>query len=970
MRWLAVTGLAATLPSERYDMADAPTMYLLDTHALIYQMFHAVPPMTAPDGRATNAVFGIVRDVLNILDEVRPTYLISAFDLPGPTFRNKLYDEYKAHRPEPPVDLAAQVPLVQEVLEAMNVACLSVPGFEADDVMATVATAAAARGIQVSLCTSDKDCRQVISDRVRMYNLRKKTVLDAAALYADWGVTPTQVVDFQSLVGDSVDNVPGVAGIGEKTAAKLLQEYGTLDNLVKHAEEIKQKKLKENLLAAIHSGDLERSRTLVRLVTDVPLDMNWDEWRVKPWDGPKLLPLFEQLGFRSYSNRVRSSMKSVGKAKNNALLEAIGVVAPASKSGMTQGDLFAGTPEDVTPAEFPFAEQPPAPPRPEWIATYTAIDTPEKWSVFLEQLRAQPRFSFDLETTGLDPLRSQIVGFAFCWKSGEAYYVPVRGPKDDAVLDPTMVLNDLRPLFESPTIQKVNQNIKFDRIALGAAGIALQGVAGDSMIAHYLLHAGERTHNLDELSEKFLLHENITIESLIGKGKHQKSMADVPVAKVCAYAAEDADVAWRLTEMFEPQLAPEGLRKIYDEIEVPLISVLGDMETTGVRLDVPFLKRLSSQMAERLAEVETQIYQMAGKEFNIASLKQLRDVLYVDLNLPILRRTGLSNEPSTDQDTLEKLAALGHAVPKALMEHRQISKLKGTYVDALPELVNPDTGRLHTSFNQTVAATGRLSSSDPNLQNVPTRTDMGREIRQAFLPREGWTLIAADYSQIELRMLAHFSGDANLRTAYEQNQDVHTQVAGEIFGVGAEQVTSDMRRVAKTVNFGVIYGMSAFGLAERLGLSRKDAERFIDQYFAKYPKVLSYQDALLAKARRDGHVTSILGRKRKFDQNSIRAKTSYKGRNQAEREAINMEIQASAADLIKLAMLNIDRRLQVEGKQAKMLLTVHDELVFEAPPEEVDEVSSLVRQEMVGAMKLNVPLEVDVATGPNWLDVE
>jgi DNA polymerase-1 len=532
------------------------------------------------------------------------------------------------------------------------------------------------------------------------------------------------------------------------------------------------------------------------------------------------------------------------------------------------------------------------------------------------------------------------------------------------------VLKDLKPILEDPAVRKVNQNIKYDQIVLHAAGVELKGVAGDSMVAHYLLHSGERTHNLDELTRKYLGHENVSITELIGKGKNQKTMAEVPTAQVCAYAAEDADAAWRLTNLLEAELDKTPLRKVYDEVEVPLIEVLADLEATGIRLDVPFLVKLSKTMTDRLAGLEKRIHELAGKEFNIASLKQLREVLYQDLKLPVLKRTDLSNEPSTDQETLEKLAALGHAVPKTIIEHRQISKLKGTYVDALPALVNPDTGRLHTSFNQTVAATGRLSSSDPNLQNIPARSDMGREIRQAFLPKDGWVLITADYSQIELRLLAHFTGDPALRAAYADGHDIHAQVAGQIFNVDSTAVTDNQRRVAKTVNFGVLYGMSAFGLAERLGIDRKEAEKFIDQYFARYPKVQIYQDNLLKKARQDGYVTSILGRRRKFDPTAIRAQTSYHGRNQAEREAINMEIQASAADMIKLAMLNVHRRLKSEKRQAKMLLTVHDELVFEAPPKEVKAVAKLVREEMVGAMKLEVPVEVEVAAGKNWLEVE
>lgn len=951
-------------------MADSPaTLYLIDSHALIYQMFHAIPPMSAPDGRPVNAVFGVTRDLINISEDIRPTYLLSTFDTPEPTFRNELDPEYKAHREPPPPDLCMQIPIVHAVLEAMNLPILAIPGWEADDIMATVATAAAARGVEVTLCTSDKDCRQLIGDRVKMLNMRKKTVLDRAALLADWGVAPEQVVDFQTLVGDSVDNIKGVLGVGEKTAAKLLQQYGTIENLAKHVEEIKQPKLKENLKKFFSNGEFEKCRKLVRLETHVPMKLDWENWHRHPWDGPKLLAMFEELGFRGFAAKVRSTMKATGQAKNAELLAAIGATPQAQPLAAAQGDLFAGTPDDVTVDEFPFGASAPAKP-PEWKSDYQLIDSPAKWNEFLKQLKKQKRFAIDLETTGLDPLRSDIVGYAFCWEETKGWYVAVRGPSECPKLDPDMVVKDLKPILENPKVQKINQNIKYDQIVLRAAGVELKGVAGDSMVAHYLLHSGERSHNLDELARRYLSHENISITELIGKGKNQKTMAEVPTDKVCAYAAEDADVAWRLTNILEAELDKTGLRCVYDTLEVPLIEVLADLESTGIRLDVLFLQRLSKDMTNLLAGLEKEIHDLAGKEFNIASLKQLREVLFKDLKLPILKRTDLGNEPSTDQETLEKLAALGHAVPKKIIEHRQVSKLKGTYVDALPAIVNPNTGRLHTSFNQTVAATGRLSSSDPNLQNIPARSDMGREIRQAFLPKDGWVLITADYSQIELRLLAHFAGDEALRAAFAQRRDIHTEVATQIFNVKPADVTANQRRVAKTVNFGILYGMSAFGLAERLGIDRKEAERFIDQYFARYPKVLSYQDALLKRARKDGYVASLYGRRRKFDPSAIRANTSYQGRNQAEREAINMEIQSSAADLIKLAMLNVYRRLNAEKRQAKMLLSVHDELVFEAPPNEVPNVAKLVREEMIGAMKLEVPLDVEIALGKNWLEVE
>jgi DNA polymerase-1 len=598
------------------------------------------------------------------------------------------------------------------------------------------------------------------------------------------------------------------------------------------------------------------------------------------------------------------------------------------------------------------------------------VDNPEAFAAFLKELKRQTRVTFDLETTSLDPLRGEIVGYAFCWKPAEAYYLAVRGPEEDPKLDPDATLEALKPVFEDPKVAFVNQNIKYDLLVLRAAGCGVANVAGDPMVAHYLLHAGERSHNLDELARTYLGHENIPISDLIGKGKKQITMAQVRTEKVKDYAAEDADVACRLAGLLEPELEQAGLRKLYDEVEIPLIRVLAELEYNGVRLDVPFLQKLSKEMDAQLAGIEKEIHAAAGRAFNIGSPKQLAEVLFDEQKLPVQKRTDTTGKPSTDAESLEKLAALGHPLPRKIVEYRQVAKLKGTYVDALPALVNPRTGRVHTSFNQTVAATGRLSSSDPNLQNIPARTDQGKQIRQAFVPPAGWKILTADYSQVELRLLAHFTKDEALVRAFAEDADIHARVAAQIFKVPEAGVTSAQRRVAKTVNFGVIYGMSGTGLAVRLGISRKEADTFIDEYFARFPRVLEYQQNLLAGCHRTGYVGTLLGRRRRFDRDAIRPHSSYHGRNTAEREAINMEVQGSAADLMKLAMLGVYRRLN-EGKfAAKMLLTVHDELVFEVPPAEVGAVAAMVREEMTGAMTLDVPLKVDVAAGPNWLEVE
>jgi DNA polymerase-1 len=964
-------------PTPATALPPTGTLYVLDAHGMIFQMFHGVGPMTAPDGRPTNAVFGVTRAIMDLYDH-GADYLIAAFDRKGPTFRDELFQDYKAHRQPPPDDLLVQEPMIEQVLEAMRIPMLGVPGFEADDVMATLSVEGAARGLNVFICTSDKDCRQLLGDKVKILNLRKGETLEAAGLPAVWGVTPGQVVDFQALVGDATDGVPGVPGVGPKTAAKWLQQYGTLDNLVKHADEVGGPKLQEALKTSVANGKLELSRTLVRLDTRVPLQFDWDGWRRRDWDGQRLLELFQEFGFRGFANKVRATLSSSGARRNAELLAAVGESGRAADVSRPSAQLAeAPRPRSGQPslpfeqadveADFKFVANAPSA---DWKADYKAVDTKKSFDAFLKKLRKQKRFTVDLETTSLDPLRAEMVGYAFAWAEGEAYYLPVRGPKGSKLLDPAETLAALKPVFEDPKAAKVNQNIKYDWLVLRAQGVDLRGVSGDPMVADYLLHSGERSHNLDELARRYLAHENISITDLIGKGKNQIGMDEVPVERVRDYSCEDADVARRLAAILEPDLEKEGLRKLYDEVEVPLIEVLQELEFNGVRLDVPFLKKLSAEMDGQLAAIEAEIHKLAGKEFNIASPKQLREVLFDQMKLPVQKRTGTTNEPSTDQESLERLAALGHDLPKKIIEHRQVAKLKGTYVDALPALVNPNTGRVHTSFNQTVASTGRLSSSDPNLQNVPARTEQGRQIRQAFLPREGWKLLTADYSQIELRLLAHFAGDEKLREAFATDQDIHAAVAAAIFKVPEDKVTAEQRRVAKTVNFGVIYGMSAHGLAVRLGMPRGDAERFIDQYFARYPKVLAYQDDLLAKARKAGYVGTILGRRRRFDPAGIRERSHYQNRTSAEREAINMEIQGSAADLMKLAMLAVYCRLKADKLQAKMLLTVHDELVFEVPTEEVRKVAALVREEMTGAMKLDVPLKVDMAAGPNWLEVE
>jgi DNA polymerase-1 len=914
------------------------SLYIVDAHSLIFQVFHAIAQMTSPAGLPTNALFGFTRDLLFLRDEKKPDFLLCVFDRSEPTFRDKIYAEYKANRSPMPDDLRLQIPLIHQLLKAMRIPSLSAAGYEADDVIATLAMAGRSRGMEVFICTSDKDCRQLIADRVCLFNLRKKEVLDVEGLLRDWNIRPSQVIDLLVLVGDSVDNVPGVPGIGVKTAAKLLNEYGSLENVMANVDRVSGAKMKENLRA--FRDRVETSRKLITLALDVPLALAWDEWRMAEPNYEALLDLFQEWSFHRFADQVRQLKRS----------------RPSR-----QLDLFATAGGDEPGLTGP------APVRANWAAKYQSVDTEEQAACLFDELSKQPCFAFALQTSGQAPRQAAIVGVAFSWQAAESFYLPLSGSDGTHRLDRAAVLNQLKPIFENPAVGKISHNIKNDILVLRGHGISIQGAAGDPMVADYLLRAGERSHSLDELSNRYLDHAVIPISRLTGK-KADIAIDSAPIGDMTQYAGEAADVAWRLGEGLGTKLREEKLLALYHDLELPLAEVLAELEFNGIRIDVGLLARLSQAMAERLGTIESEIYELAGRRFNIASPTQLRQVMFEELKLPKQRRTGITGEASTAQVTLERLAALGHALPRKILEHRQIAKLKGTYVDALPGLVNGATGRVHAAFNQTVAATGRLSSSDPNLQNIPIRSEQGRQIRQAFIPEDGWLLLTADYSQIELRLLAHFCGDETLLAAFKGERDIHALVAAQIFSVPEEEVTADQRRVAKTVNFGVLYGMSAHGLAQRLEMSVDDAAKFIDAYFARYPRIAGYQTRLLKECRQRRSAGTILGRRREIT--GIRAESTYQQRNQPEREAINMEIQGSAADLIKTAMLRIYRRLKSEKRSARMLLQIHDELVFEAPPGEIADLAALVNEEMTTALCLEVPLRVEIASGPNWLDVE
>jgi DNA polymerase-1 len=895
-------------------MTDRPTLYILDAYSLIYQVFHAIPLMTGPAGQPTHAVFGIFRDLLNLRKNRKPDLLAAAFDGAGPVFRSEMFAEYKAQRKPMPEELIPQIPVIRKLFEAFRIPVLIHEGVEADDVIATLAVSAADRGLDVFICTADKDARQLISDRIQLFNLRKSQIMDAAALQVDWGVSPGQVVDLLALTGDAVDNIPGVPGIGVKTAAELLQTHGDLETLLSNIDKVSGPKRKQNLRE--HAETARRARALIELRTDVPLDLDWDALRVGEYDYSALKAICVECGFHQFLNELVDTSK---------------------------------------------------PPEAEWRTdAYPIIDTPEALRAFVAELEAQPKFCLDTETTSIDPLRADIVGYSFCWEEGRAFYLPVRGPMGSRVLDPDATLQALRPALTNPKTEKVGQNLKYDMLVLRRAGIELSGPVTDTMVLSYLLESGERNHNLDELARRFLDHTMIPITALIGKGKAQLLMDQVEIPKIAAYAGEDADAAWRLEAILGPRTRSEGLWDLYAALERPLIAVLAEMEAAGITVDVQRLRSLSKEFSERLNAIETEIFNLAGHAFNIASGPQLSQVLFQELKLPVVKKTP-GGEPSTAVEVLEELANR-HPLPRLLIQHRQLAKLKGTYLDALPALVHPEDGRIHSSFSQVVAATGRLSSSDPNLQNIPVRTEDGRQIRQAFVPGfPGWSLLTADYSQIELRILAHYSKDPALVRAFAEDRDIHTVVASQIFRVSEDKVDSNQRRVAKTVNFGVIYGLSPYGLASRLGISQTEAAAFIDAYFTEYAGVEAFITRTLEGALAQGRVETILGRRRAI--NGIK-NTTGRNRNLAERTAVNTVIQGSAADLIKRAMLAVDRRLREERLQTRMLLQIHDELVFEAPDPEIPRLAALVNEAMTTALDLDVPLKVDMAWGPNWLDVE
>lgn len=892
------------------------TLYLIDTFSLVFQVYHAIAPMTGPQGEPTNATFGFTRDLQNLIRDKKPDYLICAMESTEPAERKKLYPEYKAHRKEMPEDLRPQIPMILEVIEGFNIPVIHSAGWEADDVIATLTHRAVEQGLHVNIVTTDKDARQLLAPEVKLYNIRKNQLMDEAGLMEAWGIHPHQAIDFQALVGDASDNVPGVPLVGPKKAQTLLQEIGTLDEILAHPEKARGKKLQENLRTFVDQALI--SRKLVTLQTDLPLKFDPQQARLSAPNRSRLSELYQQFGFRRFAEEL-----------NN-------------------------TNENSTPSKLPV--------EPQW----ETVDTEKKFATFLKKLQEQTSFCLDLETTSLQANEADIVGWAICWEPAVAWYIPVDAPPGQPKLDPLMVVEALRPLLEDPAVLIDNQNIKYDMIVLRRAGIYLEGVHLDPMVGDYLLDAGARSHSLETLAQKYLQHKMIPISELIGKkGERQKKMFEVDVEKAAEYAAEDADIAFRLSHIIEEELKKESLWELYNELERPLISVLVEMESNGILINQEILQQQSTEINIRLEQLVEEIYKIAGHEFNIASPKQLRVVLFEELELPVQKKT--KTGPSTDVEVLEKLAKM-HPLPEKIMEHRQLAKLKGTYLDALPKLINPETGRVHCSFNQVVAATGRLSSSNPNLQNIPIRTTEGRNIRKAFIPAQpDWKLICADYSQVELRILAHLSGDKELCAAFERGDDIHTLVASQVFGVTPEEVDSQMRRVAKAVNFGVIYGQSAYGLSATLGIPQEEAAEFIRNYFSLYSGVTKFMKSSLKECLQKGYASTIMGRRRPIS--GIRP-TYNQQLIMPERTAINTIVQGSAADLIKKAMIQLHQRLQNEQSPGKLLLQIHDELVLEAPAKNAEEVAKIVREEMESAMDLSVPLVVDLSIANNWFEAK
>ena len=893
-------------------------LFLIDGSALAYRSYFAFARnrLINSKGEDTSVPYGFVNSLLKLFREYEPEYIVVVFDTGRPTFRHEKFPEYKATRQKMPEDMAISLPRIYQILEAMNIPVLEVEGYEADDVIGTLAKKAAQEGFEAVIVAGDKDFLQLVGPNIKVLRPtrtgkeERMEWVDEKGVEERLGVPPERVLDLLALTGDTSDNVPGVPGVGEKTARALVRSYGDLEAVLAHSDAVARDKVRENLKRFADQARL--SKELVTIRTDVPIEealgrpLSLEEFRFRGFNRPALQEIFKELEFQRFLREI---------TVEEAVQEVRTRVAKAE-------DL-----EDIA-----------------------------------RRAKAQGFLSVDVETTSTDPMKAGIVGISLSLSPGEAFYVPI-----GHILGPNVpwerVVEALGPVLEDEKVEKYGQNVKYDMIVLSRHGVEPKGFSFDTMIASYLLNPSGRQHNLDVLSLTYLGRKMVPITDLIGSGKKQRSFAEVPVEQAAKYSGEDAEVVLRLKGILERELEAKALMPLFREVEMPLVEVLRDMEMHGVKVDGEYLRTMSLQVEAELKKLEDEIYHIAGERFNINSTQQLGHILFEKLKLPVIRRTKTGY--STDVAVLEALAG-EHELPRKILEYRQLAKLKSTYIDALPKLIHPETGRIHTSFNQTVTATGRLSSSDPNLQNIPIRTELGRRIRQAFIaPDENHLLLDVDYSQIELRILAHLSEDENLIKAFREDGDIHTRTACAMFGVPPEFVTPELRRRAKTINFGIIYGMSPFGLAEQLGISRHEAKTLIDQYFQQYPGVKTYIKRTLEDARRKGYVTTLLGRRRYLPEINS---SNRQMREFAERTAINTPVQGTAADLIKVAMVRVWRKLREGGYRTKMILQVHDELVFEVPKDELEEVKNLVVGQMEGALKLKVPIKVDVGVGTNWLE--
>ncbi|MBR6930379.1 MAG: DNA polymerase I [Bacteroidales bacterium] len=945
-------------------------LFLLDAYALIYRAFFALNknPRINSKGVNTSAVMGFLNSLYEILKNEKPSHIGVAFDVAGTAQRQEEYSEYKANREKMPDDLRESIPYIIRLIEAFNIPIYGVEGYEADDVIGTLSKKAEKEGFTTYMMTPDKDFGQLVTDKVLLYKPAKfgepAQIWGPKEVCERYGISePKQLIDILGLWGDAADNIPGIPGIGEKTAAILVGKYGSVENLIAHADELKGKQ-KENVIAFAEQGLMSKALATINL--EVPVNFDEDELKAKEPDLPALMALFEELEFKTFAKRFLDDYKKTHTGE--ASLDCFVPRNDGKTSGSQAPDLFSN--ETSTPSgQFDLFNQDGGNGLLEFSDkdsaktvqhVYKLVETDEEIKALVERLSQQTRFVFDTETTNIDVYSADLVGLSFAIKAHEAWYLSMPANREEC----QRKLELLRPLFEDESIMKIGQNLKFDISMLAQYGISVKGKLFDTMLAHYLIEPEQR-HNMDYLAEVYLNYVTIPIEELIGKGRQQKTMREVPVELVKEYAAEDADITMRLYEKLLPLLKENGVEKLFYEIEMPLVPVLSRMEANGVKIDTENLKQISDEFAVEIRKIEEQIYELAGMPFNIASPKQLGEILFEKLRIDEKAKKTKTGQYATGEEVLQKLAHK-HPIVNLILDYRSLTKLKSTYLDALPALVNPKDGLIHTSFNQAVTATGRLSSNNPNLQNIPVRTEKGREIRRAFVPRsEQYTLLAADYSQIELRIIAHLSQDPAMVADFNLGHDIHAATAAKVFHVPMEQVTKEQRSRAKAVNFGIIYGMSAFGLAERMELSRSEAADIIKKYFEEYAGIKEYMNRSIALAKERGYAETILGRRRYL--RDINGANSVV-RGFAERNAINAPIQGSSADMIKIAMIGIHQELERLKMQSKMILQVHDELVFDAHLDELDTLKSIVQDKMVHAMPLSVPVVVEINTGANWLE--